>query len=86
MVLDMADRFAKIWTIPYNLACYCAQLGRLHECQMWFKKAMAVAEHAVKRAAIEDPDLKPLNPLPNAPIAGSKSQSTARRQAKPNKP
>jgi hypothetical protein len=37
-----------------------AQLGRLEECKAWFQKAMAIDEHAVKRAAIDDPDLKPL--------------------------
>jgi len=55
-----ATVFLKVWTIPYNLACYCAQLGRLDECQTWFKKAMAIDEHTVKRKAVDDPDLKPL--------------------------
>ena len=41
-------------------AWYCAQLGRLDECQAWFKKAMAADEKPVKQAAIDDPDLKPL--------------------------
>ena len=59
-LLPVADRFSKVWTIPYNLACYCAQLGRLDECQAWFKKAMAIEEQTVKRMAIDDPDLKPL--------------------------
>ena len=59
-LMAVADRFPKVWTIPYNLACYCAQLGRLDECEEWFKKAMAIDEHQVKRAAIDDPDLKPL--------------------------
>jgi tetratricopeptide (TPR) repeat protein len=59
-LLPVTDRFPKVWTIPYNLACYCAQMGRLDECQAWFKKAMAVDEHAVKRVALDDPDLKPL--------------------------
>jgi tetratricopeptide (TPR) repeat protein len=59
-LLPVADRFPKMWTIPYNLACYCAQLGRLDECQAWFKKAMAIEEQTVKRVAIDDPDLKPL--------------------------
>ena len=49
-----------MWTIPYNLACYCAQLRRLDESREWVKKAMAIDEHTVKRAAIDDPDLKPL--------------------------
>jgi tetratricopeptide (TPR) repeat protein len=60
LLLPAADQFPRIWTIPYNLSCYCAQLGRLDECQEWFKKAMAIDEHTVKRAAIDDPDLKPL--------------------------
>jgi predicted Zn-dependent protease len=59
-LLPLVDRFPKVWTIPYNLACYCAQLYRLDECKEWFTKAMAINEHAVKRAAIDDPDLKPL--------------------------
>lgn len=59
-LLPVADTFPKVWTIPYNLACYCAQLRRLDESQEWFKKAMAIDEHTVKRAGIDDPDLKPL--------------------------
>jgi tetratricopeptide (TPR) repeat protein len=59
-LLPVADRFPEVWMIPYNLACYCAQLGRLDESQEWFKKAMAIDEHTVKRAGIDDPDLKPL--------------------------
>src|SRR5512139_4101174 len=43
-LLPVADRFPGVWTIPYNLSCYCGQLGRLDECQGWFKKAMAVDE------------------------------------------
>ena len=59
-LVPVSDRFPKVWTIVYNLACYCAQLGRLDECQAWFKQAMAIDEHTVKRVAIDDPDLKPL--------------------------
>lgn len=59
-LLPAAKKFRKVWTIPYNLACYCCQLGRLEECLEWFKKAMAVDEQTVKQAAIDDPDLKPL--------------------------
>ena len=59
-LLPAADRFPKVWLIPYNLACYCAQLGRLDECLQWFKKAMAINEETVKRAAVDDPDLQPL--------------------------
>ena len=56
----MADKFPAEPTLTYNLACYCAQLGRLDECKEWFRKAMAIDEQTVKRAAIDDPDLKPL--------------------------
>jgi tetratricopeptide (TPR) repeat protein len=59
-LLPVANKFPKVWTIPYNLACYCAQLGRLDECMAWFKKAIAIDEPTVRRAVIEDPDLKPL--------------------------
>jgi tetratricopeptide (TPR) repeat protein len=60
-ILDKAQAlFPKVWTIPYNLACYCAQLGRLDEAQEWFKRALAIDERTVKRTAIDDPDLKPL--------------------------
>jgi tetratricopeptide (TPR) repeat protein len=59
-LLPVADRFPGIWAIPYNLACYCAQLGRLKDCRDWFQKAMDVDEHTVQRKGIDDPDLKPL--------------------------
>jgi hypothetical protein len=36
------------------------RLGRMEECQTWFKTAMALDERTVKREAIDDPDLKPL--------------------------
>jgi tetratricopeptide (TPR) repeat protein len=59
-LVQAVDRFEDLWTIPYNLACYCAQLGRLDESQVWFKRAMSIDEHTVKREAIDDPDLLPL--------------------------
>jgi hypothetical protein len=59
-LLPVAQKFRKTWTIPYNLSCYCAQLGRLEESGKRFKKALAVHAQAVQRAAVDDPDLKPL--------------------------
>ena len=35
-------------------------MGRMEECQEWFKKAMAIDGERVKRAAIDDPDWGPL--------------------------
>jgi tetratricopeptide (TPR) repeat protein len=60
VLVPVEKRFPNVWVIPYNLACYSAQLGLLDECQEWFKKAMAIDEQTVKRAAIDDPDLTPL--------------------------
>ena len=31
---------------PYNLACYCAQLRPLDDCQEWFNKALAIDEQS----------------------------------------
>jgi tetratricopeptide (TPR) repeat protein len=60
LLLPAKEKFPKNWTIPYNLACYSAQLNRLDEAQIWFKKAMAINERIVKYEAIDDPDLRPL--------------------------
>jgi tetratricopeptide (TPR) repeat protein len=60
ILASVVKRFPKVWMIPYNLACYCAQLGRLEESEDWFKKAMEIDEQQVKKLGIEDPDLKPL--------------------------
>jgi tetratricopeptide (TPR) repeat protein len=59
----VVGKFPKVWTIPYNLACYCAQLGKMEQCKSWFEAALAIDSATVKRAAREDPDLKPLRSL-----------------------
>jgi len=59
-LLPAADKFPEVWTIPYNLACYCSQMLRLEEADTWLKKAMVIDEQTVKRLAIDDPDLQPL--------------------------
>ncbi len=58
--MPLAQRFPKNATIPYNLACYCAQLGEIEEAQEWFKAAMALDEDTVRQMGIDDPDLEPL--------------------------
>ena len=60
LLLPAGIFFPKCWTVPYNLACYCCQLGRRGEAEVWFKCAMAIDGKSVKRQAIDDPDLKPL--------------------------
>jgi len=47
--------------IPYNLACYACQLGRLQAALNWLEKAFAVGDATkIKSMALADSDLKPL--------------------------
>lgn len=57
-----AALFPKEAVIPYNLACYAAQLGRLDEAWDWLHKAMEAAEdvQAIKKMAMADKDLDPI--------------------------
>lgn len=60
-LLPSAARFPRNFLIPYNLACYAAQLGRLDEAWEWFERAVALGEEGrVRRMALEDEDLQPL--------------------------
>jgi len=56
------DKFGKEPIIPYNLACYAAQMGRLDEAVDWLHKAMTAAGSVtkIKQMALADPDLQPL--------------------------
>ena len=53
LLLPVGEKFSKEWIIPYNLACYCAQLGRLEQSREWFKKALAIDEKST-RAVSDD--------------------------------
>ena len=47
--------------IPYNLACYACQLGRLQAALNWLEEAFAVGDATkIKSMALADSDLKPL--------------------------
>jgi tetratricopeptide (TPR) repeat protein len=59
-LLHVAEMFPKAWTVPFNLAWYCSQLGRFQEAQLWIKKAIDIDDRAVQVAVADDPDLKPL--------------------------
>jgi tetratricopeptide (TPR) repeat protein len=59
-LMPVARRFPGLWKIPYALACYCAQLGRFVEAQLWLRRAMAIDREIVKRTAVTDPNLQPL--------------------------
>ncbi len=52
--------FSKQWVIPYNLACYLTQLGRIEEAAKELHSALRIDSRAVKTAAATDPDLEPL--------------------------
>ena len=61
-LLPVAEKFAGEYLIPFNLACYAAQLGNLSEAKAWLERAFQVSGNAakVKLAALDDPDLQPL--------------------------
>lgn len=54
------DRFPKVSSIPYNLACYACQLGRMDDSRHWLKRALNVGGKRMRTLALEDPDLQPL--------------------------
>lgn len=61
-LLPTVSQFPKMPIIPYNLACYAAQFGRLDEAWDWLHKAVEAGEKVeiVKRMALADSDLKAL--------------------------
>jgi len=60
LLLPAFDNFPGSCTIPYNLACYCAQLNQLDDARAWLKKAAAANHTYVRLNAKTDPDLIPL--------------------------
>lgn len=59
-LLPAAITFADCWNVPYNLACYCSQLGDFEAAVEWLTKAIAIDPLKTQRAATADPDFKPL--------------------------
>ncbi len=58
-LLEAQKRFPEEAAIPFTLACYACQLGRLDEAREKLAKAIEM-EPAFKDAALEDEDLKPI--------------------------
>lgn len=56
------EKFPKEDVIPYNLACYAAQQGRLDAAWNWLQKAISVRGDAmeIKQRAMADTDLQPI--------------------------
>ena len=62
-LLPAVAKFPKEATIPYNLACYACQLGRMDEAKAWFDRAIHVGgKKSIKVMALADHDLEPLWP------------------------
>jgi hypothetical protein len=60
-------------TIPFNLACYQAQLGNLEEAWRWWAVALSRGDaRELCQRALSDPDLQPLWPQLRARATPSK--------------
>ncbi len=63
VLLPAVRRFPRTLVIPYNLACYACQLGRLDDARRWLDRAVALRDRdAIRRMALNDDDLEPLWP------------------------
>lgn len=68
LLLPLASKFPKSWVIPYDLACYACQLGKVDEGRDWLKRACKLGEaKEVRTIALADPDLEALWPELQAP-------------------
>lgn len=57
------DRFPRQFLIPYNLACYAAQMGKTDEAWDWLQCAIDIGGRSlIKRMALADTDLELLWP------------------------
>ncbi len=61
-LLPAVSKFPRVSIIPYNIACYAAQLGRLSEAWDWLHRAIEAGEDvaALKEMALQDEDLRPI--------------------------
>jgi predicted Zn-dependent protease len=60
-LLPVFDKFPENWTVPYNLACYAAQLGKRDDALRMFGVARDRADpKQLKTLALEDKDLEPI--------------------------
>jgi Flp pilus assembly protein TadD len=62
LLLAAFDKFPKESVIPYNLACYAAQLGRLDEAWDWLLRAAGIEGkvEVIRERGLCDSDLEPL--------------------------
>jgi len=62
LLLPAAKKFPKLPVIPYNLACYACQLGKLEDAMKQIEQAIDLGgkKNDIRLDALEDPDLEPL--------------------------
>jgi tetratricopeptide (TPR) repeat protein len=61
-LLPAAGRFPRNPIIPFNLACYACQMGRMDEARQWLARAFSIGrvigtEDSIKSMALQDQDL-----------------------------
>ena len=59
ILLPAGEKFPECGTIQFNLACYCAQLGKLDEARERLRRAIQL-DKGFAAMAKSDPDLKPI--------------------------
>lgn len=60
-LLPASDKFPKEPVVPYNLACYACQMGKLEDARIWLRRAFKVgSREKVIAMALKDADLKDL--------------------------
>ncbi|MBU0677357.1 MAG: hypothetical protein KJ626_04500 [Verrucomicrobia bacterium] len=59
VLLEAIEKFPEEPVIPFNLACYECQLGRLHEAFSYLQKAVTLNPRYLQRA-LRDHDLEPI--------------------------
>ena len=65
LLQDALNDFPDEPVVPFNLACYCSQLGRMSQARSWLHIAFEVAqrngtEQHWKMKALDEKDLEPL--------------------------
>lgn len=61
----LREKFPRAFEVPYDLACYCAQTGRVDEARKLIEECLELSGSRradVQSMALQDPDLKPLWP------------------------
>lgn len=59
----LREKFPHAFEVPYDLACYCAQTGRVDEARTLIQECLILSgpkRTEVRAMALQDPDLRPL--------------------------